>query len=67
VSYPDCPPLGSDAAELTAFVLHLGLIAGCIRDGHTQACAERLVWLDASECVCGAESYCGESRAKDPR
>jgi hypothetical protein len=66
LSYPDCPPLGSDAAELTAFVLHLGLIAGCIRDGHAQACAERLVWFDASECVCGAEFLLRRKQSKGP-
>jgi hypothetical protein len=67
MAYPDRPPLGSDAAELTAFALHLGLIAGCIRDGHTRACAEQLVWFDASECSCGAEKRCGEARGKGAR
>lgn len=56
MSYPDCHPLGSDAAELVAFALHLGLIAGRIRDGHTKECAERLVWLDAEQCCCGAQT-----------
>lgn len=64
MAYPDCPPLSSGTAELTAFVVHLGLVAGCIRDGHTRECAERLVWHDAESCVCGAEEYCGQNRGK---
>lgn len=52
--YPDCPSLGSDAAELMAFVLHLGLIAGLIRDGHTEQCAKDRVWACA-DCRCGKD------------
>lgn len=64
MSYPDSPPMGSDAAELVAFALHLGLVAGCVRDGHTEECAKRLAFTDADSCVCGAENYHGEARGQ---
>lgn len=49
--YPECPPLGSDSAELTAFALTLRLIARLEREGHSPACARMMVSDDAP-CIC---------------
>jgi len=45
-SYPNCGPIGGDAAELQAFSSYLTLIAKLEREGHTRTCAQGQAGLD---------------------
>ncbi len=53
--YPDCGPLRSDAAELTAFALTLKLIDKLKAQGHTPRCAMLMVGAD-KPCICKPET-----------
>jgi hypothetical protein len=53
-NWPECPALGSDAAEVAALVAGMKLIHKLERDGHSAQCARVQVLTDGA-CCCAKD------------